>query len=137
MYQFYFLVIVLNLLAGTALAFDSLDQRVRVSTFFNPELFQRAKFRFGLGVATFVAAFFKLWSVTHGDWYILGDFFPAIAGLVAGFTLMLEYYRDRRGEETRALQRLDRLFLAPRSVYGGISILSAILHFLLHSVLFL
>ena len=137
MYQIYFLSILLNLLCGITLSFDRMDEKLQLRSLFNPELFQHAGFRLTMAVLTFVVGFLKLLSVSPGDVPVVGDLLPALAGLVMGFTLFLQYYRDRTTVESSSMASLDQIFVTKSVIIGTIGIIVAVLHFFLHGVLFL
>ncbi|MFP4301578.1 MAG: hypothetical protein ACLFPW_12840 [Spirochaetaceae bacterium] len=137
MYQIYFLSILVNLLAGITLSFDRMDERLQLRSLFNPELFQHAGFRLTMAIFTFVVGFLKLLSVSPGDVPVVGDLLPALAGMVMGFTLFLQYYKDRTTVESSSLTSLDRIFGNNSAIIGTLGIIVAILHFFLHRVLFL
>jgi hypothetical protein len=137
MYQFFFLSIVTNLLAGITLAYDRIDEKVNLSVLFNPALFQSSGFRLSLGLVTFVMGFLKLLSVTPGDVPVIGDLFPAVAGMLAGFSLAFQYYQERSAAESSAVASLDRVFGRKSAILGLIAIAAGIVHFFLPAVLFL
>ncbi len=137
MYQIYFLSILVNLLTGITLSFDRMDERLQLRSLFNPELFQHAGFRLTMAIITFVVGFLKLLSVSPGDVPVVGDLLPALAGMVMGFTLFLQYYKDRTTVESSSLTSLDRIFGNNSAIIGTLGIIVAVLHFFLHTVLFL
>lgn len=137
MYQFYFLSILTNVIAGIALAFDRMDERLRLRAVFNPELFHHAGFRLSLGVVTFVAGFMKLLSVTPGTPPVVGDLFPAVTGLLLGFTLCFQYYQERTEVRSSTVVSLDKVFGRHSANLGMLGILAGVLHFFLNRVLFL
>lgn len=137
MYQIYFLSILVNLLTGITLSFDRMDERLQLRSLFNPELFQHAGFRLTMAIVAFVVGFLKLLSVSPGDVPVVGDLLPALAGMVMGFTLFLQYYKDRTTVESSSLTSLDRVFGNNSAIIGTLGIIVAVLHFFLHTVLFL
>jgi len=118
-----------------------------------------------LGIITVAVGFVKLIAPSHKQTLIVGDFLPAVAGMLLGAMLIMERYRDQRrlpvdhGEEDRAvaggedtetnlpeqLNDSDRsgIFqfndaLKPyRKVIGLSGIVVGVVHFLLASVFFL
>jgi hypothetical protein len=137
MYQFYFLSIVCNLLAGLALASETLEGRIPSLVEISRELSAKSGFLLGLGGAAFIVGFFKLLSVTAGDVPVVGDLFPAAAGLTAGGTLLLEYYRERSKVTSPFLNSLESVLVKNKNLWGLAGILSAVLHFFFPGVLFL
>ncbi|WP_455382311.1 hypothetical protein [Salinispira pacifica] len=137
MYQFYFLSIFMNLLAGFALAHESLQERMSIGSIFNTEMFAKPGFQLTVGIITAVVGFFKFLSVTDGNVPVVGDLLPAVAGLIAGFTLILMYYQGRATVSTSTTETLNAIFVRNRTVFGVLAIIAAVLHFFFHSVLFL
>lgn len=137
MYQIYFLSILTNVLAGIALGFDRMDERLRLHAVFNPELFQHAGFRLAIGLITFVVGFLKLLSVSPGDVAVLGDLVPALTGMLAGFALSFQYYQERTTSESGTVASLDKVFGRHSSTLGMVALIAGVVHFFLHRVLFL
>ena len=137
MYQFYFLSILTNILAGITLAFDRMDGRLRLHKVFNPDLFRHAGFRLGLGVITFVTGFLKLLSVTPGTPPVVGDLFPAVMGLLLGFALSFQYYQERTEVQSSTVVSLDKVFGRHGANLGIVGVVAGVLHFFLNRVLFL
>ncbi len=137
MIQIYLLSVVTNVLAGVALSFDSMDEKLHLSAVFNRDLFVSVGFRLGLGIATFLVGFFKFLSVTHGDVPVVGDLIPALSGVIQGFILLVLYYQSRSDVSSPALESIDKIFVQNRTMFGTAGILIAALHFLFPSVLFL
>ncbi len=139
MYQFYALNILFNIVGGVTLAYGFFEEKMRFGDFLNEEGIRNEVFRTAIGALTLLFGFAKLISVTEGNWYVLGDFFPAIAGMATGFTLLLErWYREEARTEVldaRSLRyRLERVFILPKNVYGGISVIAGIVHLLFHHI---
>jgi len=71
---------------------------------------------------------------------ILGDFFPALAGIAAGFILIFGFYRENstRTEDTDGkLDSIGDTFLHYKKVIGIALLVIAALHFLFPAALFL
>jgi hypothetical protein len=68
---------------------------------------------------------------------VVGDLLPALAGMVMGFTLFLQYYQGRTTVESSSLASLDAIFGKNSAIIGTLGIIVAVLHFFLHTVLFL
>ena len=137
MYQIYFLSIVTTLLAGVALAYDRLDERVKIGSFFGETVFRSLGFRLGLGIVSMAVGVFQFLTVAPGDVRVVGDLIPAITGIVAGGMLVLQYYQEKTTLESRFLETMDRLLLRNASNIGVLAILIGVLHFFFHRVLFL
>ena len=137
MYQIYFLSILTNIVAGIALGFDRMDKGLRLRAAFNADLFQHTGFRLALGLITFVVGFLKLLSVTSGDVAVVGDLVPALAGLLMGFGLAFQYYRERAQVTSSVVESLDRVFGRNSATLGTVGVLAGVVHFFLPRVLFL
>ncbi|GAB1481261.1 hypothetical protein MASR2M78_00760 [Treponema sp.] len=134
MIQFYFLSILLNAIAGYALITDdeSGSPLHGIREYLSDETF-----RLVLGVLAVVTGFFKLLSAVRGDIPVIGDLFPSLAGLAAGFSLVYEYYRSRTSISSEKAERLELLFVKNRKWIGYSALLAAFAHFLFPTVLFL
>ena len=137
MYQIYLLSVVTILLSGVALAFDRLQQSLRLASLFNGEAFSQPTFRLVLGVITLLVGFFQFLTVAPGDIPVVGDLIPALTGILLGGILAIDYYREKSTVESPFIERLDRLLVKNGSNFGVIGIVIAVLHFLFNRVLFL
>ncbi|GHV76688.1 hypothetical protein AGMMS49942_15090 [Spirochaetia bacterium] len=131
MIQFYFLSIVLNALSGYVLTREPLD-----TSGFHWSL-QNETSRLILGVLTIVVGLLKILSSVPGDLPVIGDLIPALAGFLAGFALIFEYYRSRSTREPEHTDTIERLLIHNKKWIGFIALGAAALHFLFPSVLFL
>lgn len=136
MVQFYLLSVVMNMVAGYALIAAHTPARggklegVR-------EYLRDQTVRLVLGILTAAVGFFKLLTVMRGDIPVIGDFFPSAAGMAAGFTLLLEFYKSNTTIDSPTLAKLEGIFLANSRLVGIIGIASGLVHFLFANVLFL
>lgn len=137
MYQIYFLSIVANVLAGSALAAERMGERFPLRSVLNLDAFQSMSGRLILGLVTFVVGFLKLLSVSPGDVAVVGDLVPAVSGMLMGFTLAFQYYRSRSEGQSSTVATIETLVDKYGAVLGLVGIGSAVLHFVLHQVLFL
>lgn len=137
MYQFYFLAVATNILAGAALAGNSTNQKLGLSSIFNRELFEQTGFRIGLGILAFVVGIFKLLTVAPEDVPVVGDIVPAVSGLILGTILTLEYYKERSDVTSPFVETLQRLFGNNSSIFGTGGIVVGVLHFLFPRLLLL
>ncbi len=136
MNQIYLLSVVVNLLAGVTLSYNFLESRLRLSSVFNSELFERPKFWFGLGAASFIVGFLKLISA-QGDIPVIGDLLPAVSGLVMGLTLLVQFYRHRNEVVPNAVETLEKVFVDNKTAVGLAGLAIAVVHFLVPHILFL
>jgi hypothetical protein len=141
MMQFYFLSILFNVIAGFFLVSESLgnietgesfSKHPAISAFLKNE-----SLRLILGVLCMVMGLLKILSSTRGDIPVIGDFFPAVAGLAAGFVLVYEFYRNQSVLEEDQAVSVGRFLLNHKKVVGFTAIAAAALHFLFPSVLLL
>jgi uncharacterized membrane-anchored protein len=93
--------------------------------------------RLVLGILTLVSGLLKLLSSIEGDIPVIGDLFPAVFGLFAGFILVFDYYRTKTSIESEKSELVERILTQNKRWIGFVTIVSAILHFLFPSVLFL
>jgi hypothetical protein len=141
MIQFYFLSIVLNALSGYVLTREPTDggygaDESGLDTGFHVSL-QNETSRLILGVLTIVVGLLKILSSVSGDLPVVGDLIPALAGFLAGFALVFEYYRSRTTLEPEHTDKIERLLIHNKKWIGYLALAVAGLHFLFPSVLFL
>jgi len=135
MLQFYFLSIVLNSLAGYILVSKDENGGLEFKSGFT---LKDETFRFIVGIATAITGLLKILSAVEGDVRVIGDLVPAIAGLLAGFILVFEHYRNRLSEsEPEHSEKIDKFLIANKKIIGMIAITAAVLHFLFPKVLLL
>ena len=164
MLQFYFLSVLLNIGVGLILVyaadyskdisvdgagkaaddddlFDDENQgklKTKKISFESDSLFFNVGgFRFVFGVLTVFTGIMKLLSVVRNDIPVVGDFLPAVAGLVGGFTILLEYYRMSTTSEIVLPEPVEHIFIDGRKYIGIFCILVGLLHFLFPQVLLL
>ena len=136
MIQFYFLSILLNGLSGYALVRDADGDAVVLDTGFRFS-FTNETCRLTLGAATMLMGLLKVLSSIQGDLPVIGDLVPALAGFLAGFILVFEYYRNRSTLEPEHTEKIEQLLIHNKKWAGYFALAAAVLHFLLPSVLFL
>ena len=135
MMQFYFLSIVLNFFAGYALVFDP---EARSGTLEGVrELLRKETVRLVLGLLTASVGLFKLISAVRGDVPVIGDLFPSLAGVLSGFSLVLEYYRARTTLHVEFSDKLHLIFVKNSKWLGIGAMTASFAHFLFPTVLFL
>ncbi|MDR1863566.1 MAG: hypothetical protein LBQ67_06570 [Treponema sp.] len=134
MIQFYFLSVFLNALAGYVLAGGGEEDELGIKGGFS---LSDETVRLVLGILCMVTGLLKLLSPAEKGLPILGDFIPALVGLLAGFILVLEYYRSHATVESDRVDRLQEGFFRNKRLFGFVAVVSAALHFLFPGVLFL
>jgi hypothetical protein len=137
MIQFYFLSIFLNALSGYVLAFspdvddvDAMENKFRIPIY-------KESFRLVLGVLTILTGLLKILSAIQGDVPVIGDLFPALAGFLAGFILIFEYYRSRSSIEPEHTEKIEQHLIKNKKWVGFLTLAAAVLHFLFPTVLLL
>jgi hypothetical protein len=136
MIQFYFLSILFNGLSGYALSRNSDDDVADPETGFRLSL-QNETCRLILGVTTILIGLLKILSSLRGDVPVIGDIVPALAGFLAGFVLVFEYYRGRSTLEPEHTEKIEQVLIHNKKWIGYFAMAAAVLHFILPSVLFL
>ncbi|RKX77342.1 MAG: hypothetical protein DRP87_09440 [Spirochaetes bacterium] len=136
MFQFYFLAIIVNLLAGIALSIEYIQDKASWLSMFK-DFFTNNNFRLTLGILAFIVGIFKLLSVVEDDIPVVGDIFPALAGIVMGLTLASEYYKGRSTVSSPTVDFIDRALIKNKTAVGIAGIISAALHFIFPKILLL
>jgi hypothetical protein len=128
MIQFYLLSILFNAASGfVLLCGDSGEERVvEAELHFS---FRNETFRLVLGILTMVTGLLKLLSPVQGDIPVLGDLVPALAGLGAGFIVVLGYYQDRSSLGDERSLKITETVSRNRKWVGFAALGAALLHF--------
>jgi len=135
MIQFYFLSVLLNGLAGYILFTGDEGAVLEFKSGFS---LKDETFKFVLGILLAITGLLKFLSPIEGDIPIIGDFFPGLVSLLAGFVLIFEYYRNRSSlDSTEHTERIDRILVKNKKIIGMAAIIAAILHFIFPKVLLL
>ena len=137
MIQLYFLSIVFNGLTGFLLILgdigdgDSIKKNMKFSI-------TGSGFRLILGILAAITGLLKLLS-PMSKMPILGDLIPAAAGLIGGFILIFGFYREHsaRVDNEGDFDRIGQAFLQYKKVAGIALLITAALHFLFPTALFL
>jgi hypothetical protein len=135
MLQFYFLSILCNAAAGFIL-FRNEEYPVSDDPKFKFSIYNDS-FRLGVGIITCLTAVLKILSVVPGDMFIIGDIIPALTGIIAGFILVFQYYRNHSDLESEKSEKLESFFETNRKWIGIAAMIAAVLHFLFPSVMLL
>ena len=138
MIQLYFLSVLFNGLIGFLLVFENPAENgsIENSTKFS---LNSGSFRLILGILSAMTGILKLFSPIFNRVYILGDLFPALGGIAAGFILIFEFYRNHSSkiEYEGQLDRIGNVFLRYKKMTGFALIALAVLHFIFPTALFL
>ena len=135
MLQFYFLSIVMNLLAGFMLFSGDTGSVLEFKSGFS---LKDETVRLVVGIFSALVGLMKILSVIEGDVPVIGDLIPALAGFLSGFILIYEYYRNSTSLDTsEKTEKIDRILVANRKIIGAAALIAAVLHFLFPRVLLL
>lgn len=139
MIQFYFLSVLLNILGGYALAAKKNEPASAILR--GTQLIISDKgLRLALAVLSLAVGLLKLLFALRGDIPIIGDFLPAIAGMVVGAALLLEL-SDKADlpfmKEGTLGARIEKILVSYRVPIGYAGIIAGVAHFLFPMVLFL
>ena len=135
MVQIFFLSVLLNVIGGSLLASDFLNEKLPSMGWINRSFIEMDNSRLILGILSGIIGVFKILSVGSGDVKIVGDLLPALSGLLVGFGLLIEYYRTRT--DVQADTSLNTILDNYKHIFGTAAIGVGILHFFFPRVLFL
>ena len=129
MLQFYFLSIVSNLVAGTALCAEALARRLRSFEAISTALSSR-KGKLSTGLAALLVGVGTLFVPASGL-LVLGDLLPAMTGMTMGIALLFEVFRQDALFPSDPPGSRDRPFFSYRATLGALGIAAAVIHFFL------
>jgi hypothetical protein len=101
------------------------------------EFLKDGTIRLVVGILCTTVGFFKLLTVMRGDIPVIGDLVPSLAGIAAGFSLLLEFYRSNSSVTTNALDKVEAILIGQRRIIGIVAVVSGFVHFLFANILFL
>jgi len=124
--QFYFLSVFFNMLVGLSLTF---------SGFKFAELFPGKEkiVKMVVGIATAFIGLMKFVFVLQPDWVILGDFLPAIAGIVGGVCYIIDCLSENGESAATSITKkpfFDTFFVKGKKYIGIACMVVAVLHFI-------
>lgn len=167
MLQFYFLSVLLNIVSGLiflypaknsdgALSSENSDDdifsdlsdsddvnsasdssKAKKSKFLEIPFLEDSSFRLVLGILMVLTGLMKLLSPIQYDVPVVGDLVPALAGLAGGFSILLEWYRNKSTVGVNLPGVIDKIFVEGRKYLGIFCIAAGVLHFIFPRVLFL
>ena len=163
MAQFYFLSVLMNILAGLVLVFgvnlvsQKYDEDFEGEEAFDDDLgklssessaskvkktfgelgLDSPSFRMVIGIICVFVAIMKIISVFRNDVPVLGDLVPALAGFAGGASILLEYYISTTDTEVGINENVQKVFIDSRKGIGYFCFAAALLHFVFPQVLFL
>lgn len=136
MVQFYLLSVLMNIVAGYSLL--AIDTEPKGTKFDGVrEFLKDGTIRLVMGILCTTVGFFKLLTVMRGDIPVVGDLVPSLAGVAAGFSLLLEFYKSNSNVTTSALEKMEAIFIGQRRIVGIVAVVSGFVHFLFANILFL
>lgn len=149
MFQMYFLSIILNVLAGLILlskkpvedTTEAPEKKRNLIEDMNKSLsennfFQNKSFALVIAILALLTGIIKLFCVAKGGIIILGDLLPALAGITAGFAILLNYYLSTATVATKLPAIIKTIFVDNISWVGIIACAIALLHFIMPGVIF-
>ena len=162
MAQLYFLSIVFNFLASLILIIDGkkLETNGAGVTGFNDmtdedadigeekgpgkgkkifnfqDIAENKAFHFFIGTVTFIIGVFKLLASYDGI-MIIGDLLPAIAGIILGGMLFVDYFKSTTAISSEIINKLDEIFIKNKKYIGTAGIAIAITHFIFPQIILL
>ncbi len=137
MIHLYVLSVVTLFMSGISLAAPLLDEKLPWPKLLDRSVLAMPMTALILGLITFVVGFLQLLFVPLGGIAVLGNLFPALGGIIAGFTLCLTYYQSRTSVVSESLEKIASVFVGNRDVIGVLLLLIALLHFVFPAVILL
>ncbi|MBO4404278.1 MAG: hypothetical protein J5780_02980 [Treponema sp.] len=141
MVQFYFLAVVCNLLGALFLisgknlsSYDETDDEKK-GTLTGIPLIDDLPVRLTVGLITLFTGIIKLLSPFSGI-PVFGDLIPALACLMCGTSLLLEYYAAKTSPDNVS-ESVMNFFVGSRKITGFACLATAALHFIMPQVILL
>ncbi|MDR3192606.1 MAG: hypothetical protein LBT87_06030 [Treponema sp.] len=129
MIQLYFLSILFDAAAGFVLLKGDSGDESSLETEFRFS-FRSETFRLLLGILTIVVGLLKLLSPVEGNIPVLGDLIPALAGLGAGFVILVGYYQSQSSLDDTRGSKITGTVSRNRKWVGFAALGAAAIHFL-------
>ena len=128
MFQIYFLSVMCNISVGLFLFFEG---KITNSMFFGPK---KKISMVILGFASFIIGIVKLFVVCQPDVIFLGDLLPAIAGILGGMCLLINFSLEYGKNQLRLNPVLQTIFIDWKKLVGIFAFIVGVLHFILPQV---
>ena len=147
MAQFYFLSVLLNVLCGLILVYgtnlasgeipssdaaDTGSEEKSLKDGFKG--FDNKTFRLIIGILSVFVGILKFLSVYRNDIPVIGDLLPALAGLMGGASILLEYFMGTTTEEINIPEAVKKIFIECRKYIGVGCLVVGVLHFIFPQV---
>ncbi len=101
------------------------------------DFLNNSTFRLICGVLCVFVGIMKFLSVFRNDVPVIGDLIPALAGLVGGASLLLEYYISHATTKNELPSWVNKFFIESRKYIGIFCLLAGLLHFVFPQVVLL
>lgn len=137
MIQLYIVSVFSLVLSGTILASPLIDEKITLPKIFNREMLESPNFQLLAALITFVTGFLQFLFAPFGGVAVIGNLFPALGGIIAGFSIGLLYYQAKATVISPRLEKIIDVFIGNRDVVGVLVLIIALLHFLLPTVILL
>ena len=132
MLQFYLISVSLNALAGYYLFFRSEISETQTGLSLHNETVKLI-----VGILSALTGIVKLLSPIQGI-AVIGDFFPAVMGILCGFILIYEFYKNRATiDDAEQEEKVSGIILSNKKYIGAAALIFAVLHFIFPRVPFL
>ena len=128
MFQIYFLSVLCNISVGLFLFFEG---KITNSMYFGPK---KKISMVILGFASFIIGIVKLFVVCQPDVIFLGDLLPAIAGILGGMCLLINFSLEYGKNQLRLNPVLQTIFVDWKKLVGIFAFIVGVLHFILPQV---
>ena len=113
------------------------DRKLQTAINARGTFFDDGTFRLVVAILAGLTGIFKLLSAVQNDVPVIGDLFPALAGLAACCALLMEFYTRKSNAGLKLPEALTGIFIGGRKYIGIFCIIAAVLHFIFPRVLFL
>lgn len=160
MLQFYFLAVLLNVMAGLILVYaadftrgtslgapaDGMDDDLDAGAadgddggrlFAHESFMNDSLFRLVVGILAVFSGVLLFVSPVQNDAPVVGDLIPALACICGGAALLLEFYANKLSTEIRLPFFLQAVMVTGRRYLGVFCIIAGIVHFIFPRVMFL
>ena len=141
--QLWFLSVLLNVFSGLVLVFSTqANGEADDDESAAPVFFQHPTFRLVLGILCALIGIIKLFvSIPRSDALsgipIIGDLLPALAGIVGGGALLVDYYKNFSSLNIEFPAIVQKTCVDNRKYAGIVCIIIAVLHFVFPRFYFL
>lgn len=164
MMQFYFLSVLFNLITGfillnknnlvtnesaTESSLDENEEETKKITdsklkhikefsskIINKEVLENKTLIMVVGMLSLFTGIIKFFVVANNGIKVFGDLFPAICGIVGGFTILFNMYL-KNGTDRNINSTLNKIFVTYANIIGYACIIIALIHFIFPGALFL